>query len=124
AKMVKHFRQHFVWPLQLMPAAEGSGIQKHWECLATPAPDNPWSEVADEITGDPKQFAERHYREFVAFLPYVQRFLYGEKESGDASGYGASPMRIFRRRDAAAVRMKFAGRDPVVFKIAHIDLYF
>src|SRR6185503_13130417 len=72
AKLVRQFRQHFVWPLQLMPAAEGSGIQKHWECLATPAPDNPWSEVADEITGDPRQFAERHYREFVAFLPYVQ----------------------------------------------------
>lgn len=124
AKMVRHFRQHFVWPLQLMPAAEGGGIQKHWECLATPAPDNPWSEVADEITGDPKQFAERHYREFVAFLPYVQRFLYGEKESRDPSGYGASPMRVFRRRDTTAVRVKFAGRDPVVFRIAHIDLYF
>jgi hypothetical protein len=107
-----------------MPAAEGGGIRKHWECLTTPAPDNPWSEVADEITGDPKQFAERHYREFVAFLPYVQRFLYGEKESGDAIGFGASPMRIFRRRDAAAMRVTFAGRDPVVFQIAHIDLYF
>ena len=34
--------------------------------------------MADEFTGDPGEFKERHYGEFVTFLPYVQRFLYGE----------------------------------------------
>jgi hypothetical protein len=28
----------------------------------------------DEFTEDASQFKERHYREFVSFLPYVQRF--------------------------------------------------
>ncbi|HEY7609869.1 MAG TPA: CorA family divalent cation transporter [Alphaproteobacteria bacterium] len=124
AKLVKQFRQHLVWPLQLMPAAEGTQIHKHWEALAAPGPANPWSEVADEITGDSKHFAERHYREFVAFLPYVQRFLYGEREGGGPRGYGDSPMRVFRRRDVAGVRVKFAGHDPIVFAVVHIDLYF
>ena len=124
AKLVKQFRQHFVWPLQLMAAGEGPGIRKHWEVLATPGPDNPWSEVADEITGDPKCFAERHYREFVAFLPYVQQFLYGERDGGGPRGYGDSPMRVFRRRDVAGVRVTFTDHAPILFAVAHIDLYF
>jgi hypothetical protein len=122
-KRVKQFRQHLVWPLQLMSAAEGTQIHKHWEALAKPGPDNPWFEVADEITGDSKSFAERHYREFVAFLPYVQQFLYGEREGGPR-GYGGSPMRVFRRRDIAGLRVKFAGHDPIAFTVAHVDLYF
>src|SRR5689334_14181275 len=113
-RVVRHFRQHLVWPLQLMPAAEGSQIHKHWEALATPGPGNPGSEGADESTGDPTCFAERHYREFVAFLPHVQQFLYGERESGRA-GYGASPMRVFRRRDIAAMRVTFTGHAPILF---------
>jgi hypothetical protein len=127
AKLVKQFRQILVWPLQLMPPAEGVQIFKHWEALATPGPDNPWSEVADEITGDSQQFAERHYREFVAFLPYVQRFLYGQRDrvAGPSGGDADSPMRVFRRRDVAAVRVTFAGHArPFVFAVAHIDLYF
>ncbi len=121
-RMVKQFRQHLVWPLQLMPAVEGTQIHKHWEALAAPGPGNPWSEVADEITGGSAQFAERHYREFVSFLPYVQRFLYGERPGG--GGYADSPMRVFRRRDVAGVRVRFAGHEPIVFTVAHIDLYF
>jgi phage terminase large subunit len=40
---------------------------------------SPWCEVVDEYTGDASgHFQERHYNEFVTFLPYVQRFLYGE----------------------------------------------
>jgi hypothetical protein len=124
AKLVKQFRQILVWPLQLMPPAEGVQIHKHWAVLEKPGPDNPWREVADEITGDSQQFAERHYREFVAFLPYVQRFLYGERD-GAAGGGADSPMRVFRRHDVAAVRVAFAGQPrPVVFTVAHVDLYF
>ena len=42
---------------------------------------SPWREVVDEYTGDQASFHERHYNEFVTFLPYVQRFLYGEGRS-------------------------------------------
>ena len=75
--VVRHFRQILLWPLQLMPVKAGAQIQRHWEYLDQ-AGDNPWREVADEFTGDPSEFKERHYAEFVTFLPYVQRFLYGE----------------------------------------------
>jgi hypothetical protein len=39
----------------------------------------------DEFTEDASQFKERHYREFVSFLPYVSAFLYGEGRSRHAS---------------------------------------
>ena len=40
-----------------------------------------WRELADEYASDAGSFHERHYNEFVLFLPYVQRFLYGEGQS-------------------------------------------
>ena len=66
---------------------------------------SPWREVVDEYTGASDRFHERHYNEFVSFLPYVQRFLYGEGRKGRAAGGadgGDSPMRVFRRSDIAA----------------------
>ena len=87
---------------------------------------SPWQEVADEFTGEPDQFQERHYNEFVTFLPPVQRFLYGQglgKAVG--KGYGESPIRLLRRCDIAAARVTLtAGAAPIIFKIAHVDLYF
>src|ERR1700757_462886 len=73
---VRHFRQIVVWPLQLMPLRPGQQVQRHWKALESIETDNPWSEVVDEFC-DPAEFHERHYKEFVTFLPYVQRFLYG-----------------------------------------------
>jgi hypothetical protein len=109
-----------------MPIRDDAPIQKHWELLETSDPDNPWREVADEFTGDPRLFQERHYSEFVTFLPYVQRFLYGE---GKGSGPGInqeSPIRVFRRSDVCRVRMTFPDTHaaPVTFEVAHVDLYF
>lgn len=74
---VKHFRQIVLWPVNLMPFKGQSGVQDYWTHISA-APNNPWCEVEDEFTGDPKDFQERHYNEFVAFLPPVQRFLYGQ----------------------------------------------
>ncbi|HNW78045.1 MAG TPA: hypothetical protein PLE42_02220 [Candidatus Competibacteraceae bacterium] len=126
AAHVRHFRQILLWPLQLMPF-QTSQIQKHWELLQL-APDNPWAEVDDEFPSDPAEFKERHYAEFITFLPYVQRFLYGEgsgRGAGDDAGYGESPIKVFRRTDVARARVTFeAGETPVLFEIAHIDLYF
>ena len=102
--LVREFRQIVLWPVQLMPRHEGAQIQKHWEPLERAGAESVWQEVADEFTPDPSQFSERHYREFVTFLPYVQRFLYGEGERG---GYGHSPIRIFRRNDVAQARITF-----------------
>jgi len=74
-RTVRHFRQIVLWPLQLMPLREGAQIQQHWEMLKQAGADSPWREVQDEFSGDPAQFQDRHYGEFVTFLPYVQRFL-------------------------------------------------
>ena len=124
-KQVRHFRQILLWPLRLMPIRGGSQIQRHWELLGQSGEDI-WQEVVDEFTGDPAQFQERHYNEFVTFLPYVQRFLYGDSRgvrSGDERS--ASLMRVFRRSDVASVRLTASrGEKPLTFHVAHVDLYF
>jgi hypothetical protein len=82
--VVRHFRQIVLWPFQLMPVRTGQ-VQRHWEVLEGLGSDCPWSEVADEFCEDPREFQERHYREFVTFLPYTQRFLYGSSVGQEAS---------------------------------------
>ena len=122
--VVDHFRQILLWPLELMPVRPDEQIQKHWELLERTGPGSPWREVEDEFTPDAELFQERHYSEFVTFLPYVQRFLYGE--SRDRTGAsGESPIRVFRRRDVARARLTLPGQDdPVVLDVVHVDLYF
>lgn len=126
ATIVRHFRQILLWPMQLTPIREDAPIQKHWELLQASNSGNPWHEVMDEFTGDPRQFQERHYSEFVTFLPYIQRFLYGEGKGTDSDVHQESAIRVFRRRDIAKVRMTFPGPDATAatFTVAHVDLYF
>lgn len=128
--VVRHFRQILLWPLQLMPIRPGTQIQEHWELLDQEIAENPWRELLDEFTPEGKEFQLRHYSEFVTFLPYVQRFIYGEsrlkKEIGNKDEEpGSSPMRVYRRHDIASVRMvPREGAEPIVLSIAHVDLYF
>lgn len=124
--VVRHFRQIVLWPLQLMPIRDDLPIQKHCDFIQTQGFNSLWREVEDEFTGDPSQFQERHYGEFITFLPSIQRFLYGE---GTGRGTGVnqeSPIRVFRRTDIARVRMTYPDPRsvPVIFEVAHIDLYF
>ncbi|MEQ1846169.1 MAG: hypothetical protein ABL983_11445, partial [Nitrospira sp.] len=109
-----------------MPIRDDLPIQKHCDFIQTQGFNNLWREVEDEFTGDPSQFQERHYGEFITFLPSIQRFLYGE---GTGRGTGVnqeSPIRVFRRTDIARVRMTYPDPKsvPVIFEVAHIDLYF
>ncbi len=97
-KLVTQFREILLWPLQLMPLKEGLQIHHHWELL-TASGDGRWEELLDEFVVDPAQFQERHYREFVTFLPHVQRFLYGEGSKSGHSEYRESPLRVYRRKD-------------------------
>jgi hypothetical protein len=125
-KIVRHFRQILLWPLQLMPIHEGAQIQKHCERLEKADSDNPWCELADEFTGDANLFQERHYSEFVTFLPYVQRFLYGEGKGSSPDIVQESSLRVFRRNDVAKVRITYPAPHtvPITFEVAHADLYF
>ena len=116
---VKHLRQVLLWPLRLMPLPEGTSARP-WELL-TPT----WREEVDEYTGNADDFHERHYNEFVTFLPYVQRFLYGDGRAQRGASAAGSPMRLFRRRDVARVRVvSKPGDAPLLLDIVHVDLYF
>lgn len=123
---VEKFREIVLWPVQLLPRHEGTQIQNHWECLSATSADSVWNEVADEFSVDPAEFKERHYKEFVTFLPFVQRFLYGEGGASNGDGrFGRSPIHVFRRNDVAQARITLSGDPlPATFDVAHVDLYF
>jgi hypothetical protein len=136
---VRHLRHALLWPLRLMPVrrpgVSGASAGRHrtpWQVLRELGDASPWRELVDEYTGDSARFHERHYNEFVTFLPVVQRFLYGEGRSrqhpaghsGDARDADA-PMRVFRRRDIASVRVVARPGDaPLTLAVVHVDLYF
>jgi hypothetical protein len=126
-QQVRHFRQILIWPLQVMPIREGAQIQEPWDILESSQSEHSWRVLEDEFGCNPEYFQERHYSEFVTFLPYVRRFLYGEGPSRGSRAKGAeSPLRVFRRSDIAKVRMTFPepGSEPETFDVEHIDLYF
>ena len=124
-KTVRQFRQILLWPLQLTATQEGVQIQNHSELFAQ-LQNNPWRELADPFAEDQTRFLERHYREFVTFLPHVQRFLYGQGMGESVKrSYGESPIRAFRRSDIAKVRMTAAqGEEAALFDIERAELYF
>lgn len=121
---VRQFHQVLLWPLRLMPAGEAG--KPPWAILRDMGAASPWQEVVDEYTGAAAGFHERHYHEFVAFLPFVQRFLYGEgRARRGAGGDRGSPMRVFRRKDIRSVRtVARPGDAPITLDIVHCDLYF
>lgn len=124
ARQVRLFRQTLLWPVQLMPIREEAQIQRHWELLLQPAPDNPWREVAEEFADGPQSIGVRQYSEFISFLPHVQRFLYGDPRAGGTTR-GGSSIRVFRRSDVAAVRVVLRlGAAPLTLQVLHTDLYF
>ena len=120
---VRGFRQILICPLQITPQ-QGKQDSAHWERLFEFS--NSWIEDAGDFTGDGSDFDEDAYAEFIAFMPDVQRFLYGEGKSSLARpGYGASPIRIFRRRDVAAARVTLRpGQAPIQFHVARVEIYF
>ena len=121
-----HFRKIVVWPVHLISTGDAKDAHDHAGVFAKLGPDNPWREVEDEFTGDPAEFQERHYHEFVTFLPPAQRFLYGQGISKKIDGTsGESPIKVMRRCDIASVRLVLKPGDaPIELKIAHIDMYF
>lgn len=124
-KIVRHFRQILLWPVHLLNRGGPLIVQDHANSLAATGGTNPWQEVLDEF-GEPEEFCERHYYEFVTFLPPVQRFLYGQA-LGKAvrRGFGESPIRVMRRSDIAKVRVLLERQTaPIELGIAHVDLYF
>ena len=129
---VRQMHQVLLWPLRVMHRSARTDTGKSvppWQQLRDMGAASPWREVVDEYTGDRGSFHERHYSEFVTFLPYVQRFLYGEgrarRDADDDDGSGGSPMRVFRRHDIKHARvLTHVGAAAQLLEIVHADLYF
>lgn len=121
-QVVRHFRDVLVWPVQIRPGFSGGEIGRLHQLITG---DGRWAPVDDEFTADPKDFQERHYKEFVAFLPYVQRFLYGDSRSGvGAEAARPASMSVYRRTDVAGLRVTLKpGDPPIALRVAHVDLY-
>jgi hypothetical protein len=125
AQQVHHLRQILLWPLRLVALRRGDDVQRRpWELLGADTTAGPWRRVVDEYTGAADRFHERHYHEFVTFLPYVQQFLYGEGR-GRHSDASSSSMHVFRREDVRAVRVQpRLGSATFTLEVVHVDLYF
>lgn len=127
APPIVHFHsQTLLWPLRLLPppgVADRPGSHRRpWQCLLDAGAACPWQPLVERFDAAGEGFQERHYHEFVTFLPFVQRFLYG---NGAGQGPEGSAMRIFRRHDVAAVRVQLLpGQAPVTLKVDHIELFF
>ena len=124
-RSVRHFRQIVLWPIQISTAKKGSRRESA-EALFERLGGDAWALVDDEFGVKGEDFQERHYREFVSFLPHVQRFLYGDAPGPVRGlGNGDAPLRVYRRTDVEAVRLVLSeGAAPVTCKVAHVDLHF
>lgn len=128
AQRVRHFRHSLLWPLQLEAAWGDEVGRKPWRTLDDPRWVHPWHRVSDEFTVDPHEFYERHYKEFLSFLPFVQRFLFGDPrslEDGPNAPLTAAPMRVFGRDDVKALRITLSPDEaPIRLEVDHVQLYF
>ena len=118
-KIVREFRHILLWPLQLRRLRRETGFANHWEVLR--AQPGPWREVKDNLLADDDS-CQTGYQEFVYFLPYVQRFLYG---FGEADAQTPSSLHMFQRDDIATARLRLAATDaPIDLAVARTRLVF
>lgn len=126
SSIVRDFRQTLLWPVQMMSDHHDPGsVHCPWKVLKS-TPDSVWQEIQDEFLQSSPYLSETRYQEFVTFLPFAQRFLYGEGKHGrEAGGYGESPIHIFTRSDIQQVRITLHGEpQPLVLRVSHVELYF
>ena len=118
-KIVREFRHILLWPLQLRRLRRETGFASHWDVLR--AHPGPWQEVKDNLLVDDES-CQTGYQEFVYFLPYVQRFLYG---FGEADAQTPSSLHMFRRDDIATARVRLRKEDaPIALSVERTRLVF
>lgn len=126
---VRQYRQSLLWPLRLVPPRgqeeAGAALRRPWQVITASLAAgavNPWQAVANGFSPSGQDFQERHYHEFVTFLPFVQRFLFGEV---DAHGQPDAAMQVLRRQDVAAVRVVLhPDAAPITLQVHQVALYF
>jgi hypothetical protein len=118
-KIVREFRHMLLWPLQLRRLGRSSEHAHPWEALR--AHPGPWKPVHDNLLVDDDS-CQLGYREFVYFLPYVQRFLYG---FGESDAQTPSSLNIFKRDDIARVHVRLREDSmPLELEVARLRLIF
>lgn len=126
ALSIRHFREIVIWPIQLLPLRPGEQVQRHWRELEKPTTGNRWRRIISDFRTESPQNQERRYKEFVTFLPYVQRFLYGAAAGQEISSARGEPsIHAFQRDDIAHVRVTLSAQSaPIVLAVGKVNLYF
>lgn len=120
-KIVREFHHTLLWPVQLRPLRRdaNAGVVHYWETLKRKP--GPWTYVEDPLLIN-DDTCVIGYEEFVYFLPYVQRFLYGV---GDEGAGRQSSLHVFRRTDIkqAHVQLRPDGAG-MTLDVVRARLYF
>lgn len=119
-KIVRDFNHTLIWPVQLRALKRSTAqVTHYWDILQ--ADPGPWRYVADSLLSEDGT-GLLGYEEFVYFLPYVQRFLYGV---GDEGRGAQSSLYMFERDDVAGLRVTLtAERAPITLGVRRLRLYF
>lgn len=119
--IVREFHHTLLWPITLRPLRReiGADTVHFWDALRRHP--GPWESVDDALLIEDESCLAG-YEEFVYFLPYVQRFLYGVGDEG--RGPQAS-LHAFQRHDLKEVRVRTeAGVGKISLAVRRARLYF
>lgn len=120
-KIVREFNHTLLWPITLSPLRREPGVQvvHYWDVLKRRP--GPWEFVEDALLIEDESCLAG-YEEFVHFLPYVQRFLYGVGDDGRGA---QSSLHTFQRHDIREVRVRVAQDAPEIsLQVRRARLYF
>ena len=120
-KIVREFHHTLLWPLQLRPLKRdaSAGVVHYWETLKRNP--GPWTYVDDPLLIN-DDTCVIGYEEFVYFLPYVQRFLYGV---GDEGAGRQSSLHVFHRHDIKQAQIRLRPGDAAItLEVLRVRMYF
>jgi hypothetical protein len=119
--IVREFHHTLLWPITLgaLTRKTGADNTNYWDVLKRNP--GPWQHVADTLLIEDESCLAG-YEEFVYFLPYVQRFLYGV---GDEGRGAQSSLHAFKRDDIASVEVNLeADSATIKLDVLRARLYF
>ncbi len=119
--IVRQFDHTLLWPITLRPLRRDAGreVMHIWDVLKRRP--GPWQFVDDALLIEDESCLAG-YEEFVYFLPYVQRFLYGV---GDEDKGAQSSLHAFQRHDLKEVRLQTThDAAPIALEVRRARLYF
>ncbi|MEZ5657899.1 MAG: CorA family divalent cation transporter [Burkholderiaceae bacterium] len=99
-QIVRQFRHILLWPLQLVAPPGRERAQPWSELFEAEDVSGLWQAEESAFEAPEGAIEAGRYHEFMAFLPSVRRFLYGQGRGPNAHpNYGESPIRVYARSD-------------------------